>query len=143
MTTAFTTSVTMAQGPELVWQTLTDWDRLAEWMPGVERAGADGPTAAGMALTFSARGKDRTSHVASIEPGRSLVLRSVQGGVTADYDYRLTPTGQATEVELTVEVTTTGAWRVLAPVIRGAIRRADAGQLADLERAVRARASSP
>jgi hypothetical protein len=78
----------------------------------------------------------------AIDPARSLVLRSVQGGVTADYSYRLTPTESGTRVELTAEVSTSGAWSVLGPVIRRAIRRADAAQLADLARAVVA-ASSP
>jgi uncharacterized protein YndB with AHSA1/START domain len=142
MTTAFTARETIDDDAGTVWRTLTDWERVAEWMPGVTDGRADGPTRVGMTLTFTARGKEHTSRVQALEPGRSLVLRSVQGGVTADYEYRLTPVEGGTSIELTAAVTTSGAWTLLAPVIRRAIRKADAGQLADLAEVVRARSTS-
>jgi len=132
MTTAFTARETIDRRPDQVWHTLTDWGRAGTWMPGVTGAIADGPTEVGMTLRFTTRGKAHESRIVALDPSRSLVLRSVQGGVTADYEYRLTPSGAGTLVELTADVSTSGAWTLLGPVIR----RADAGQLVDLARAV-------
>ena len=58
-----------------------------------------------------------------------MVLRSVQGGVTADYRYAVEPAGTGALVTLDADVRTRGAVRLLGPVIRAAIRRADRSQL--------------
>jgi hypothetical protein len=49
--------------------------------------------------------------------------------VRARYRYTLEPAGAGTAVRLTAEVGAAGPWALLAPLIRTAIRRADAGQL--------------
>ena len=97
---------------------------------------ADGDTAEGTHIRFRTRGADRDSLIASCEPGRSIVLRSQQGGVTADYVYSLEPVGEtATRVTLVAECNFSGLhYRLLAPLIRFAIRRTDGGQIADLKR---------
>ena len=104
---------------EQVWRQLTDWDRAAGWL-GVDSIRAEGPTRAGTTLTFVTRGKERTSEIAEVDPGRSLTLRSQQGGVTAD-------------------VRTRGAWALAGPMIRAAIRKTDSGQLDALDRELTAR----
>ncbi|MFB3119366.1 MAG: hypothetical protein ACE1Y2_02425 [Stenotrophomonas maltophilia] len=71
-----------------VWDALTDWSRAHEWM-GVEWIKADGETIAGTKLAFYARGKERLSEISECQPGRRVVLRSVHGGVSADYAYTL------------------------------------------------------
>jgi hypothetical protein len=111
-----------------VWAALTDWDDAAGWLK-VDRIVAEGPTAMGTRLVFTARGRDRSSEITELDPGRSITLRSVQGGVTADYRYTVEPDGDATRLTLVADVATRGPWRLLAPVIRTAIRRTDAGQL--------------
>jgi uncharacterized protein YndB with AHSA1/START domain len=118
-----------------VWEQLTDWDRAAGWL-GVDSIRAEGPTAVGTELVFRARGKDRRSEIVALDPGRSITLRSRQGGVTADYTYTVEPTGTGSRTGLTADVRTSGLWSLLGPVIRGAIRREDAGQLDALERAL-------
>ena len=97
---------------------------------------ADGDTAEGTHIRFRTRGADRDSLIASCEPGRSIVLRSQQGGVTADYVYSLEPVGEtATRVTLVAECNFSGLhYRLLAPLIRFAIRGTDGGQIADLKR---------
>ena len=72
-----------------VWETLTDWTNAHRWMPGIEGMTAEGETTTGTKLTFRARGADRSSTIIHCDVGRSIVLRSVQGGVTADYTYEL------------------------------------------------------
>jgi carbon monoxide dehydrogenase subunit G len=116
-----------------VWGRLTDWPRAAQWMPGVESVRADGDV-----LTVHARGKDRTSHITAHEPGRSVTLTSVQGGVRADYVYTCEPNGTGTRVSLRADCVTTGAWKLVGRIIRAAIRRADGGQLESFKRVVEA-----
>jgi carbon monoxide dehydrogenase subunit G len=128
MPPAFTATRTVPRPADQAWATLTDWDSAAGWL-GVDRIRAEGPTAVGTRLTFTARGKDRVSEISALDPGRSVTLRSVQGGVTADYRYTVEPAGDGTRLTLVADVTTRGPWRALGPVIRAAIRRSDAGQL--------------
>jgi uncharacterized protein YndB with AHSA1/START domain len=123
---------------EKVWAQLTDWNRAAGWL-GVESIRAEGPTAADTTLVFRTRGKERRSEIADLSPGRSITLRSVQGGVTADYAYTVEPAGTGSRATLAVDVRVTGIWTLLGPVIRGAIRRQDSSQLDELARTMAAR----
>ena len=136
MPQSFSATETINRSPADVWATLTDWPAATRWMNGIDSMSADGDTAAGTHIRFHTRGADRDSLIASCEPGRSIVLRSQQGGVTADYVYRLEPVGEAaTRVTLVAECNFSGLhYRLLAPLIRFAIRRTDGGQIADLKR---------
>ena len=98
-------------------------------MPGVDSLHARGASAPGTALVLTARGKERTGQIAALEPGRSITLRSVQGGVTANYVCACSQQDAGTRVSLTVDCRTSGTFRLLGPVIWSAIRRADAGEL--------------
>ena len=138
MVQAFRTTREIGRPADEVWRQLTDWDRAAGWL-GVDGIHADGATQVGTTLRFTTRGKERTSEITAVEPGRSITLRSRQGGVTADYTYAVAPTGGGSRVSLDADVVTAGAWRLVAPAIRAAIRRADAGQLDALDRELAAR----
>jgi carbon monoxide dehydrogenase subunit G len=133
MTQAFTVTRQLDRPAGAVWEQLTDWGRAAEWL-GVDSIQAHGPTAVGTTLVFRARGKDRRSEIVAVDPGRSVTLRSRQGGVTADYTYGVEPAGEGSRVTLTADVTTAGVWALLGPVIRAAIRKEDSGQLDALAR---------
>src|SRR3712207_8368232 len=109
MTEAFTVSTTVAAAPERVWATITDWSAAPGWMPGTSAFRLDGPLRTGAVLHYTARGKERTSTVAEVVPGRSLTLVSTVGKVHAAYTYVLTPVTGGTRVELTADVTTSGA----------------------------------
>jgi carbon monoxide dehydrogenase subunit G len=129
MTEVFTAETTIDRPADAVWARLTNWDLAAGWMPGVDALRAHGPTATGTTLVFTTRGKERTGQIAAVDPGRSITLRSIQGGVTADYLYACAPHGDATRVSLVADCRITGPVRLLGPMIRSAIRRADSGQL--------------
>ncbi len=134
MTVAFTAQTSIDRPSSEVWDALVDWDNAHQWMGDIEWLRAEGPTQAGTELTFRARGKERPSTIAEVVPGQSITLRSVQGGVTADYHYRIEPTDEATtRVELTATCITKGAWRILGPIVRAAMRRADKSQLEGLK----------
>jgi carbon monoxide dehydrogenase subunit G len=129
MTKAFTAETTIDRPIGEVWARLIDWDHAAHWLPGVDALRADGPTAVGTSLIFTARGRERTSCIAALEPGRSVTLRSVQGGVTADYVYTCARHDGGTRVSLAADCRMTGPVRLFGPLIRAAIRRADGRQL--------------
>ncbi len=116
---------------ELVWAALTDWENAHRWMPGVDEMTTDGETKAGTKLTFRARGSERTSTIVSCDPGRSVVLRSVQGGVTADYSYEIQALGgNSSRVSLVADCQISGRFLPLAsPLLRIAIRISDGKQL--------------
>ena len=130
MTTAFTARTTVGHPAGAVWERLVDWDTANLWMPGVDAVHAAGPPAIGSIVVFTARGKERLATVAALDPGRSITLRSVQGGVTADYTYECVAEGGGTRLGLVADCSMSGPMRLLGPVIRYAIRRADSGQLA-------------
>jgi carbon monoxide dehydrogenase subunit G len=129
MTEVFTADTTIDRPVDAVWARLIDWDFAARWMPGVDALRPQGPTAIGTTLVFTTRGKERSGKIAALDPGRSITLRSVQGGVTADYVYTCAPNGDGTQVRLVADCRLTGPVRLFSPMIRSAIRRADSGQL--------------
>ena len=133
MAEAFTVAREFDRPASAVWEQLTDWARAAGWL-GVDSIRAEGPTAVGTELVFRARGKDRRSEIVGLDLGRSITLRSRQGGVTADYTYTVEPAGSGSRATLTADVRTPGVWALLGPVIRRAIRREDSGQLEALAR---------
>lgn len=124
---------------EQVWEALTNWTIAHRWMPGVEAMSADGETAAGTKLTFQARGARRTSTIVSCEIGRSIALRSVQGGVTADYRYEIQELGDhSSRVTMVADCRTSGWWRLVSPLLRFAIRLSDGKQLRLLKKLIEA-----
>ena len=113
-----------------VWKGLTDWENANRWMPGVEGMAADGETAEGTKLVFRARGKERSSTIVHCDAGTSIVLRSRQGGVTADYRYEVHDIdGRSARVTLVADCHVTGLWRIVSPLLRIAIRSTDGKQL--------------
>ncbi len=135
MAQAFRVERELDRPADAVWAQLTDWNRAAGWL-GVDSLRAEGPTAVGTELVFTARGKERRSEIVALDPGRSITLRSRQGGVTADYTYEVEAASTGSRATLTADVRTPGVWSVLGPVIRRAIRREDSGQLDALARAL-------
>ena len=140
MARTFAVAETIDRPARAVWAALTDWPNAHIWMRGIDRMEAQGETAAGTELRFHAREAERTSVIARCDEGRSIVLRSVQGGVTADYTYELQPAGDgATRVTLVAECRFRGMlYRLMSPLIRRAIQSTDGKQLEQLKRVVEA-----
>ncbi|WP_164842523.1 SRPBCC family protein [Actinoplanes solisilvae] len=131
MTIAFTKSVIVGRPVAEVWARLTDWPAAPAWMAGVESVRVSGSE-----LVFRSRGRDRTGRIEIVEPGRTVVVHSSQGGVTAAYTYRCEPDGDRTTLTLTADCRAGGGWRPFAGLLRAAIRRADGGQPAALKRVI-------
>ncbi len=141
MSVAFEVEEVIGRPVDEVWAALTDWSNAPRWMGGVDRMWADGDTMAGTRLTFVARGKERPSEIVRCDPGRAIVLRSAQGGVTADYSYELRrEASDATRIALVADCQSEGLiWRMFFPLLRIAIARVDGSQLANLKRYVEGR----
>lgn len=134
MKNAFVAEQTIKRPSDEVWAALTDWKNAHNWMPGIDSLRSEGDLAVGTRLTFRARGKDRPSEIAALDPGRSLTLRSKQGRVTADYTYEVEPAEhEASRVTLTAACEAGGPFSVIAPLLRLAMRRTDSKQLDELK----------
>ena len=135
MPRVFAVEATIDRPADAVWQAVTDWSNAHRWMAGVDWLKAEGEAAVGTRITFRARDHDRASTITAWQPGRSFVLRSEQGGVTADYEYAIEAVNASTtRATLTADCHMRGLpWRLLAPLIRMAIRKTDSGQLAALK----------
>ncbi|MFI5492202.1 SRPBCC family protein [Actinoplanes sp. NPDC051859] len=131
MTTAFIASASIDRPATDVWARLTDWPAATAWMPGVQSIRVDGQR-----LIFRSRGRDRAGRVETVEPGRTVIVHSSQGGVTAAYTYTCTPDGARTTVTLTADCRAGGIWRPFGGLLRAAIRRADGGQVNALKRVI-------
>ena len=131
MAQAFSVDEVIQRPAPQVWEALTDWPNAHRWMPGIEGITAEGETAEGTKLTFRARGADRTSAIVQCDVGRLIVLRSVQGGVTADYTYEVHEQGEGSaRVTLVANCQITGLWwSLVSPLLRLAIRFSDGKQL--------------
>lgn len=134
----FAAEAVIAAPRHQVWAALTDWSRVPEWMDGVEQVRADGPVAPGTILTFTSGSRDRDSSIVAAEPGRSLVIRSVLRGVTAEYAYDLEDAPAGTSVSLVATLAITGMRRMFGPVLHDAMRRTDSRQLEALRAVVEA-----
>lgn len=116
--------------PEIAWKHLVDWENAHRWMPGVESLHAEGDSGVGTRLVFVTRGKERTSTITGFEPGRTVALESKQGSVAATYRYTIEPSASAgSEIRLSVALDVRGPLRLIAPVIKHAIRKSDQVQL--------------
>ena len=121
-----------------IWAWLTTPERMQLWMSNVDALrSADGePLKTGTRLLFNARGREHESVVAELVAHRYLLLRSVQGPVSADYAYYLEARGSRCEVTLDVRCRGRGLIRLLMPVIRSAMWLTDRSQLSALQAAV-------
>ena len=140
MAQAFVTETTVAAPADRVWATLTDWERAPEWMAGIDTLTTAGPTVPGTEIVFEARGRRRPARIVEVDDGRSLVVRSTQGPVTADYRYEVVAEDdQRSRLRLVADCEVRGPLAVLAPLLRRSLRRTDGGQPAALGALVEAR----
>ena len=138
MAKTISVSETIDAAAQRVWAELTDWPAAGRWMNGIDSLSIDGDTVAGARLRFFSRGRERESIITQCEPGRSITLRSQQGGVTADYTYSIEPMGESScLVSLEADCRFSGMLpRLIAPLLQFAIRRTDGGQIAALKRVI-------
>lgn len=123
---------------ETVWRYLSEPRLMGAWMAGIDgmRSQDGAPLDLHSRILFSARGAERSSEVVAFEPQRRITLSSTQGRFTATYEYSLRPDGAATVARLRADCVARGPARLVAPLIRVMVRRADQGQLEGLAAAI-------
>ena len=134
----FEATALIARPVDEVWAALTDWRRAPEWMSGIDGMAADGAaTGEGTRLVFRSRGAERESTVVGWSPPNRLALQSVQGGVTALYEYACEPADGGTRLTLRAGCRAEGlGWRLALPLIGVLMKRADSGQVSALKRLI-------
>lgn len=132
--TAFEQSATIARPIEEVWALMTDWSRAAAWWPRVLEV--EGPLSVepGDMLTFSYQGTPASATVDIVDEPNRLVLRRVNGPVSATFDYRLESDTDSTTVYLRTELAAEQALRMVAPLLRRGLARSDRNQMNLLKR---------
>ena len=85
-------------------------------------------------LTFSYQGTPSSATIDVVDEPSRLVIRRVNGPVTATFAYRLEPGADSTTVSLRAELAAEQALRVVAPLLRRALAHTDRSQLDLLKR---------
>ena len=144
MAGGFSVTESILASPAEVWANLTDFENASRWMPGVGdfTPVEDKPLETGAVLTFTARGKARESRITAYEPDRRLALTSTQGGVTATYEYTLSPAGNGTDIKLNAVCEASGLWKLMHPLIVLAMKKTDSPQLKNLKTMIEAGSAS-
>ncbi len=138
MTRGFRVSEKIDRPAHEVWAFLTDFENAEKWMTGVGhmRPVTAGPLKLGSRFKFRARGRERESEITAWDPCRRIALTSIQGGVTATYEYSLSPASGSTELTLEAACQATGFWKLLHPLIVLAMKRSDSSHLIKLKSAI-------
>lgn len=115
-----------------VWSIVTDWV-VAEYWLGVEKLrplhSREKPRA-GSRLTYRVRGREHPMTITRFEPQKRLALESFQGGIKVTYAYSFHRVDGGTRVELDAECSAEGGfWRLVLPLARFLMERADKKQL--------------
>ena len=84
-------------------------------------------------LTFSYQGTPASAIVDVADQPNRLVIRRVNGPVSATFDYRLDPDGNSTTVRLRAGLAAEQALRLVAPLLRRALSHTDRNQMALLK----------
>lgn len=129
----------IAASPAEVWATLTDWSACPLWMEGVDSVEGPETPVIGEELRFTARGAERASELVECEPERVLGLRTTHGKVTAHYTYLIEPRGEGSALTVIARCSVSGLFMLAAPLLRIAIKSADAGQATALKNLIERR----
>lgn len=119
-----------------VWRFLADIHQAPRWMKGVNHVTFVAPGTGDvigsrfqLRLAVAGGGREREIEIVAWEPNHRLTLSSVEGGVSASYEYTLRARGNRTEIVLRAECSATGLWKLLHPLLRYKMRRLDGDQL--------------
>ena len=83
--------ITVAASPEVVWATLTGFERWPAWNPDVAWVRPDGPVAPGMTFRWKSGPGTIHSTIRELDPERHLLLVGGTMGIAARHDWRLEP----------------------------------------------------
>ena len=119
-----------------------DFDRASDWAPEITRVEmlTDGPLRVGARyreMRWTSKGESRIDmEVTAFDPPGRYSAAFDAGGYQATFNYRFTPDGDGTRVEMACIVRASGARKLLSPLITWLLRRQDKMKLRNLKRAV-------
>lgn len=121
-----------------VWAYLTEPAKLAQWMPSIENVHtANGEhTSPENPLVYRSGGKDLFSPVVDYVPLILIAYRSTRGDFSATYTYQIDAEGEATKISLIATCEAKGLMRLLQPLLKSVIKKADGQQLMMLKAVV-------
>ncbi|MFZ3589842.1 hypothetical protein ACOI1C_11305 [Bacillus sp. DJP31] len=98
----------------------------------------DEPIKKGTEYKFHTRGKENISTITEFTKYKSITITSVQGKFRADYIYSFAKQDDDTKITLIAKFEAGGFMKIMAPLIKVAIKKADSGQLEKLKGAFEA-----
>jgi uncharacterized protein YndB with AHSA1/START domain len=131
---AFETTIVIDRSIEDLWGLMTDWSQAAGWWPRATDVDGPSPVEAGGIVTFTYQGNPASAFIDVADEPSRLVIRRVNGPVSATFDYHLEPDGDSTVVHLRAVLMAEQALRAVAPLLRRALVRTDGSQLDLLKR---------
>jgi uncharacterized protein YndB with AHSA1/START domain len=126
---AFETTVVIDRPIGEVWGLMTNWSQAAGWWPRVADVEGPDPVVAGGMVTFSYQGTPASAFIDVADRPNRLVIRRVNGLVSATFDYRLEPDGAATGIRLRADLKAEQVLSVVGPLLRRALAHTDRSQL--------------
>ncbi|MEM9515202.1 MAG: SRPBCC family protein [Actinomycetota bacterium] len=140
MDVAFDVSQSTNRPRAEVWEALVDWSLMPTWMPAVRSVVGPDDLAVGEPLHVDTTRGARVSTISALDEGHLIELTARSGPITACYRYALDDAADGTtSIRLVAEVAVRGPMRVVAPLVRRSIRRADGDQLDAFVRVISAR----
>jgi carbon monoxide dehydrogenase subunit G len=118
-------SVQIAAPPQTVWDTIADYPSAPQWLPKVKSAvmTPEGPLGVGTKVALK-RGSITINFTAEeVRPPQFLRSSIVQGKVTGDTTFTLTPDGNGTRVDHTLNLNLKGFIKIFAPFIGGGLKK--------------------
>jgi uncharacterized membrane protein len=138
MAEIFNTSEVINAPVHTVWAYLTEPEKLAQWMPAIEnvRTANNEHTSPENPLMYRSGGKELFSPVVDYVPLVLIAYQSTRGNFSATYTYQIDATENATQINLIATCQAQGFMRLLQPLLKSVIKKADGNQLLMLKTVV-------
>ncbi|HUW02235.1 MAG TPA: SRPBCC family protein [Acidimicrobiales bacterium] len=116
-----------------VWDTITDWERAADWLPNVSECQGTAATGVGVELPFRYQGQPALAVIEQVRSPEHLVIRRPNGPVDAVFTYDLVATAEGTSVHLRAELRSLKGIGLVTWLLGKFLARTDRDQLRRLK----------
>jgi carbon monoxide dehydrogenase subunit G len=113
-------SIEIEKPPEAVWTLVRDLERAPEWQESLESVDVQASTEV---RRFAGRTQEATFVIVEDDAPRRLVITSEGGPALARATLELSPSGDGTRVEFTLDLQLHGAARLAGGIVRSAAQR--------------------
>ncbi len=138
----FTSTASIARAPQEVFAFVAGPENAPTVVQGVTSMVllTDGPVGVGSRLRETRRVRGKEEHaeleVVAFEPPRRYAVRNVTQGIETVYRYDLRAEGDGTRVDLTCEITASGAKKLMLPVVAAVLKKEDGDHLQRVKKAL-------